>query len=344
MLKDILSKDERDVLETLVEESENIVLCCHTNPDGDAIGSCLGMAEYLRYRGKRPLVIVPDLFPDYLQWMPNTEKILRYDKHTAEADAVMAGADLIFCLDFNQTKRTDAMAASLEAATARKVMIDHHLEPDMDCALVISRPEMCSTCEMVFHIVWQLDCFTMMTSQFAAPIYCGMMTDTGGFVYNSSSPDIFFIISRLLTKGIDKDKIYRNVYNNYSENRLRLIGYVLYSKLVVVSDYHAAFFTLTKQEQRRFRFIKGDAEGLVNMPLQIKGLKLSISLREDTERPNVVLVSLRSVGNFPCNKVAEAFFNGGGHLNASGGRLECGIDEAVEITKKALSHFASTLK
>ncbi len=171
-----------------------------------------------------------------------------------------------------------------------------------------------------------------------------MMTDTGGFVYNSSSPDIFFIISRLLTKGIDKDKIYRNVYNNYSENRLRLIGYVLYSKLVVVSDYHAAFFTLTKQEQRRFRFIKGDAEGLVNMPLQIKGLKLSISLREDTERPNVVLVSLRSVGNFPCNKVAEAFFNGGGHLNASGGRLECGIDEAVEITKKALSHFASTLK
>ncbi len=145
MLKDILSKDERDVLETLVEESENIVLCCHTNPDGDAIGSCLGMAEYLRYRGKRPLVIVPDLFPDYLQWMPNTEKILRYDKHTAEADAVMAGADLIFCLDFNQTKRTDAMAASLEAATARKVMIDHHLEPDMDCALVISRPEMCST-------------------------------------------------------------------------------------------------------------------------------------------------------------------------------------------------------
>lgn len=344
MLKNILSQDEHDMLNALIEESQSIVLCCHTNPDGDAIGSCLGMAEYLRYRGKKPVVMVPDLFPDYFQWMPNTEKILRYDKHTAEADAVLAGADLIFCLDFNDARRVDAMTASLESATARKVMVDHHLEPAMECALVVSHPEMCSTCEIVFRLVWQIGGFDMMTSQFAAPVYCGMMTDTGGFVYNSSSPDIFFIISQLLTKGIDKDKIYRNVYHNYSENRLRLIGYVLYCKLEVFSEYHAAFFTITKQEQRRFRFIKGDAEGLVNMPLQIKGLRLSISLREDTERPNLILVSLRSVGNFPCNKVAEEFFNGGGHLNASGGRLECSMDEAVEITKKAIYHFSSTLK
>ncbi len=344
MLKDILSSEECGTLRSLIEGAENIVVCCHTNPDGDAIGSCLGMAEYLRSLGKSPQVIVPDQYPDFLQWMPNTEKIVRYDKHTPEADMQLLMADLIFCLDFNQASRTDAMAASLASSPARKVMIDHHLGPDMDCVLTVSRPEASSTCELVFRIVWQLGGFDLMTSRFAAPIYCGMMTDTGGFTYNSSDPDVFFIISQLLTKGIDKDRIYRNVYNNYSENRLRLIGFVLYHKLVVIPECHAAFFTLTRQDQRRFHFIKGDAEGIVNMPLQIKGLRLSISLREDTERPNLVLVSLRSVGAFACNKLAEEFFNGGGHANASGGRLECSMPEAVEIAKKAIQAFAAALK
>lgn len=325
---------------SIIQESENIVICCHTNPDGDAIGSCLGMAEFLRSCGKNPTVIVPDQYPDFLQWLPNTDKIVRYDKRTAEADVMLLMADVIFCLDFNQASRTDAMSASLSGSPARKIMIDHHLDPDMNCVLTVSRPEMSSTCELVFRIVWQLGGLDRLTAHFAAPIYCGMMTDTGGFTYNSSSPDVFFIISQLLTKGIDKDRIYRNVYNNYSENRLRLIGYVLYHKLVVIPECHASFFTLTRQDQRRFRFIKGDAEGIVNMPLQIKGLRLSISLREDTERPNLILVSLRSVGSFACNKLAEEFFNGGGHANASGGRLECSMDEAVEIAREAIKAFS----
>lgn len=344
MLKDLLSSEECVTLRSLISGAENIVVCCHTNPDGDAIGSCLGMAEFLHSQGKNPQIVVPDQYPDFLQWMPNTERIIRYDKRKAEADVLLLMADLIFCLDFNQASRTDAMAESLAGSQARKVMIDHHLGPDMDCALTVSRPEASSTSELVFRIVWQLGAFGQMSSHFAAPVYCGMMTDTGGFTYNSSSPDVFFIISQLLTKGIDKDRIYRNVYNNYSENRLRLIGFVLYHKLVVIPECHASFFTLTRQDQRRFHFIKGDAEGIVNMPLQIKGLRLSISLREDTERPNLVLVSLRSVGAFACNKLAEEFFNGGGHANASGGRLECSMPEAVEITKKAIQAFAAALK
>lgn len=345
MLKDLLSAAECGTLRSLIEGANNIVVCCHVNPDGDAIGSSLGWAEYLRTQGKKPVVIVPDQYPDFLQWIPGTNCIVRYDKHKDEADTLFSSADLVFCLDFNQPSRTDAMADALTASKAAKVMFDHHLDPSMsDCALMVSHPEMSSTCEVVFRVVWQLGGFENLGGDFAAPIYCGMMTDTGGFTYNSNSPEIFFIISQLLTKEIDKDKIYRSVYNNYSENRMRLVGYVLYSKLVVDKDRHASFFTITRRDLIDFHFIKGDAEGLVNIPLQIKGMKLSISLREDRDRDNLVWVSLRSVDDFPCNKMAEMFFNGGGHLNASGGRLNCSIDEAVEITKRAIAHFESALK
>ena len=339
-----MTEGECNQLRSLINNAENIVLCCHMNADGDALGAMLGWAEVLKSLGKEPLVVAPDQYPDYLQWLPNSEKIVRYDKRKEYINTVLKIADLIFCLDFNSLLRTDAMLESLTQSPAKKVLIDHHLNPDVDAVLSISHPDMSSTCELVFRIVWQMGLFEQLGKHFAIPIYCGMMTDTGGFTYNSTEPEIFFIISQLLTKRIDKDKIYRSVYHNYSEHRMRLVGYVLCHKLVVDSQRHAAYYTLTREDLRRFHFIKGDAEGLVNMPLQIKGLKLSISLREDTERKNVIWVSLRSVGNFPCNKVAEQFFNGGGHLNASGGKLQCSMEEAVEVVKQAFAHFEDTLK
>ncbi len=345
MLKDILTNGELERLKSLVADNEKIVLTCHVNPDGDAVGSCLAWAEYLRVvAGKEPVVIIPDQHPDFLRWLPGTDRIVRYDKHREKADEMLRECGLLFCLDFNTPSRTDAMADSILASDADKVMIDHHPNPDMECSMTISHPDYSSTCELVFGLVWQLGGFEQLGRNFAVPVYCGMMTDTGGFTYNSTRPEIFFAISMLLTKGIDKDKIYRNVYNNYSESRMRLTGYVLYDRLVVDKERHATYFTLTRKDLQRFHFIKGDAEGLVNMPLQIKGVKLSISLREDTEKENTVWVSLRSVDDFPCNKVAEAFFNGGGHLNASGGRLRCNMKEAVEVTKKAIAHFEDTLK
>ena len=204
---------------------------------------------------------------------------------------------------------------------------------------MVNRPQMSSTSEMVFRVIWQMGGFEQLTQQDAACIYCGMMTDTGGFTYNSSNPDLFFIISQLLTKGINKDKIYRNVYNNYSESRLRLMGYVMYQKLVVVPEKHAAYYVLTRRDLQKFHFMKGDAEGLVNMPLQIKGVKLSISLRQDTEHDRLVWVSLRSVDDFSCTKIAQKYFNGGGHLNASGGRLNCSIKEAEFIVQRAITEL-----
>lgn len=340
----ILTDNQLAQLSQLISDAQNIIITCHTNADGDAIGSSLGWAEYLKAQGKEPTIIVPDQYPDYLQWMPNTEKIVRYDKHKEQADLLFKIADLIFCLDFNVPRRVDEMEGALCGSSAKKVLIDHHLGPDVPAVLTISHPEMSSTSELIFRIVWQLGGFETLSKHFAAPIYCGMMTDTGGFTYNSSSPEIYYIISQLLTKGINKDRIYRNVYHNFSENRLRLTGYVMFERLVVDAQRHASYYALRREDLKRFHFVKGDAEGLVNMPLQIKGHKLSISLREDTDKPNLVWVSLRSVDDFPCNKMAADFFNGGGHLNASGGRLNCSVDEAIKITQQAILAYESLLK
>ena len=340
----ILNDSQLSQLDQLIETAGTILITCHKSPDGDAIGSCLGWAEYLRSRGKDAVVIVPDLYPDFLAWLPNTDKIVRYDKHKEKCDMLFKIADLIFCLDFNATSRVSDMEPALVGSPAPKVLIDHHLDPTVPAVLSISHPEACSTCELVFRIAWQMNGFQSLGRQFAIPVYCGMMTDTGGFLYNSSRPEIYFIIGELLTKHIDKDRIYRNVYHNYSEDRIRLMGYVMYEKLTYLPEYHTAYYTINKDELRRFHFIKGDAEGLVNIPQQIKGLRLSISLREDTEKKNLIWVSLRSVDQFPCNKMASEFFNGGGHLNASGGHLDMTMEEAVETVRRAIIAYAEMLK
>ena len=343
---DILTTQEAAVLQELIAASSHIVITCHKSPDGDAIGSSLAWAEYLHSLGKESVVLVPDAYPDFLQWLPNTQTIVRYDKHPENGDMLLKTADLVFCLDYNESSRVEMMQAALDRVTARKVVIDHHLLPSTTTAddgagerLLISRPELSSTCELVFRIVWQLGGFELMPKSWAVQLYCGMMTDTGGFTFNSTRPEIFFIIGQLLTKRIDKDKIYRKVYNNYSSWAIRLRGYVMCNKLNVFEDLHASYFSISKKEMHDFHFIKGDAEGLVNEPLRIKNMRLSISLREDDRVPNLVWVSLRSVDNFPCNKMAEQYFNGGGHLNASGGRLNCSLQEAEQITRKAIMEF-----
>ena len=341
---DLLTEAEATLLKDIVTRSASIVVCCHKSPDGDAIGSSLAWAEYLRSNGKQVTVIVPDAYPDFLQWLPNTEKILRYDKHQQQADDIIGQADLIFCLDFNATSRLDLMQQVIDSSVASKVLIDHHLNPDINTVLSVSHPEMSSTAEMVFRVIWQLGGFEAMDKKCAVPIYCGMMTDTGGFTYNSNRPEIFFIICQLLTKNIDKDKIYRNVFNNYSSWAIRLRGYIMSQKLNVFEDLHASYYALSRQDMKDYHFIKGDAEGLVNEPLRIKGMKMSISLREDDRKDNCIWVSLRSVDDFSVNEVAQKFFNGGGHFNASGGHLDCSLAEAEKITRQAIMYYADKLK
>lgn len=341
---EILTEKEAATLKELIAASSHILIIGHKSPDGDALGACLGWAEYLRSVDKQPQVVVPDAYPDFLHWLPNSEKIMRFDKHADEAKRLFDEADLVFCLDFNDPGRVEEMEPVLTGCKAAKVLIDHHLNPNIDTQLTVSHPEMSSTCELVFRIVWQLGGFEKMGRQWAAPIYCGMMTDTGGFTYNSSRAEIYFIICQLLTKGIDKDKIYRKVYDNYSSWAIRLRGYLMSQKLNYLPDSNACFYSVSKSEMSRFHFIKGDLEGLVNVPLRIKGVRLSIALREDTDHSDLVLVSLRSVGDFPCNRMAAEFFNGGGHLNASGGKLHCSLPEAEKVARQAIAAYEQMLK
>ena len=342
-MQPLLNDEQLFKLMRIIQSSHNVIICAHRGPDGDAVGSCLGWAEYLTHIGKNVQIILPNPFPDFLRWLPQSHTIRFYAKHEAEATRLINQADLIFCLDFNGLERLQEMQAAIRQSRAEKVIIDHHLNPDESVAsFIVSKPEACSTSELVFRLIHQLGGFEEMTNMGATCIYTGMMTDTGGFTYNSSRPIIYEIISMLLTKGIDKDKIYRNVFNVYSTDRIRLTGYILYEKLQFMANNRAALFTLTREEMARFNFVRGDAEGLVNMPLQVKGMRLSISLREDTEK-DVVRVSLRSVDDFPCNKMAEQFFNGGGHLNASGGELPFPLESAVETVRKAVEAYKELL-
>lgn len=335
----ILSNTQINELRQLIDGAQNIIITCHRSPDGDALGSSLALSKYLKSMGKDVNIIIPDAYPDFLMWLPGTQEITRFDKHADKAEIMIKISDLIFCLDYNTANRVgENMESVLLASKAKKILIDHHLDPDIDTALTISLPEMSSTSEIIFHVIDGLGGYDSMDKLTATCIYCGMMTDTGAFSYNSNSPNTYNTIARLLQKGINKDKIYRNVYWVFSQNRMRLWGHIL-QNFKVSDDGHASYFTISKSDMKKYSFIKGDSEGLVNMPLQIRGMKLSISLREDTEKPNLVWVSLRSVDNFPCNKMAAEYFNGGGHLNASGGRLFCTLEEAEVIVKRAIKEF-----
>ena len=341
MLSKIIKQADIDHFAKWVERGEKFVIVSHISPDGDAIGSSLGLWHFLNSQDKTANVIVPNAFPDFLKWMPGSKDVLLYDKYKEFADRLIAEADVICCLDFNAIHRIDAMGEAVLASPARKILVDHHLDPEDFAQIVISHPEISSTSELVFRLICRMGYFNEITKEGAECIYTGMMTDTGGFTYNSNNREIYFIISELLTKGIDKDAIYRKVFNTYSESRLRLMGYVL-SQMRVYTDCRAALITLTKKEQRRFNYIRGDSEGFVNIPLSIKNVVLSCFLREDTEKP-MIKISLRSVGDFPCNRLAAEFFNGGGHLNASGGEFYGTLEEARELFETALAEYKPML-
>lgn len=343
MLKQIITPAETENIKKIFSGCKNVVICTHTSPDGDAIGSSLGLYHYLKSLGKNPTVIVPNYFPDFLRWMEGADKIIQYDRNRALSKNIINMADLICCLDFNAMDRIDDLATPIRYSNAKKVMIDHHLNPEKFCDITISHPEASSTCELLFRILTSIGGTDRIKRAGAECLYAGMCTDTGGFTYNSNDPDIFVIISELMRKGIDKDLIYRKIYNNYTESRYRLMGHILKEKLQVFPETHSSLFAITKEELSEYHYLKGDAEGIVNMPLCIKGQKLSISLREDTEKP-LIWVSLRSVDDFPANKMAADFFNGGGHLNAAGGKLSCTMEEAIEVAKRAIEAYKEMLQ
>ena len=342
MLSKVIAQSNVDHVEKWFEKADKIVIVSHVSPDGDAIGSSLGLYHFLSSQDKTVHVIVPNAFPDFLRWMPGAKDIIQYNRYKEFADKLIQEADVICCLDFNVLSRIDEMEEAVRTSPARKMLVDHHLCPGDFARIIISHPDISSTAELVFRLICQLGNFSDISKEGAECIYTGMMTDTGGLIYNSNNREIYLIIGELLSKGIDKDEIYRNVYNNNSEGRLRLQGYVLYEKMQLYPQFKSALISLSREEQKRFQYAKGDTEGLVNIPLSIKDICFSAFLREDTEK-DMIKISLRSVGTFPCNQVATKYFNGGGHLNASGGEFYGTLDEAIELFKRALIEFEDLL-
>lgn len=343
-MEKILTEEEQSRFSGMIDDARKVVICAHVSPDGDAIGSTLALKHWLTRKGKQVTVVVPNIFPDFLHWMPGAQDIKVYLKHEGEVEPVVAEADLFIIADLNDSSRMQELEACVMANPAPKMMIDHHLNPTDFCQLVMSRPDMCATAEVICHLLHQLGELEQITVDEATCLYAAMMCDTGAFTFNSNRAVVYECISYLLNRGIDKDRIYRNVFWTYSIARMRLTGYLLYVKMEVLPELHASIITLTNQERKMLGIKNGDTEGIVNMPLQISGMKLSVFLSEDTEHDGVVKVSLRSVDDFPCNDLSAQFFNGGGHKNASGGKLYCSMDEAVLKVREAIKSYAHLLK
>lgn len=334
MLTKIIEEKLVQKATSLLLFSENIVLISHTGPDGDALGSSLALANFLKVRGKNVKVMYPDFYPSFLSWLPGANESLIYERDKEECDIYLNGADLIVMVDFNQTKRMGCISEVVSELKVKKILLDHHPNPDISADVIISYPQIASSSELVFRLICRGGFYDDITKDCADCIYTGMMTDTGSFTFSSNNVEMYFIISQLIEKGIDKDQIYDKVYNTYTADRMRLMGYILHEKMRILEEYNTAIITLTSKDLEKFNFRVGDTEGFVNLPLSIEGITFSVFLREENDK---IRISFRSKGNFPANKVAADLFNGGGHLNAAGGEYFGKLVDAVGIIENSLA-------
>lgn len=344
MLSKIISEKNVQAAWNLIQTADNVAIISHVGPDGDAVGSSLGMYHFLKKIGKNPTVILPNQFPSCFSFLKESEKILIYEFSQETVVKLLKNSDLIVMIDFNTLGRIDGLKPLIEVSKAKKILLDHHPFPDENIAdVVISHPEISSSSEVVFRLICRMGFFQEISLDCAEAIYAGMSSDTGGFSYNSNQPEIYTIISELLKKGIDKDLIYKKLNYVYSENRMRLMGYCLNEKMRIYPEFRAALIALSEGEMARFEAQTGDTEGFVNLPFSIKNIVFSVFLKEDKQRGKVK-ISLRSQGDFPANEVASAHFSGGGHLNAAGGDSTLPIEKVVEKFEKILPQYEEKLK
>ncbi|MBN2174542.1 MAG: DHH family phosphoesterase [Bacteroidales bacterium] len=327
-------------LKGLFSTEKKILLTSHSNPDGDAIGSILALCQFFELHGHKVFMAVPNHFPDFLDWMPGQEKILIYERHKKKVDSLFKKSDIIFALDYNGPARIGDAKEQFINSSAIKILIDHHIDPEKSAFdRVYSNINVSSTAELVFDLMHQL-APSLINESISSCIYTGIMTDTGSFSYGCNYEKTFRIVAELYKNGIDGVKINRLVYSTFSENRLRLLGYALSQKLTVLEEFATAYIVLTKKELDSFNYQVGDTEGLVNFALSIKGIKLAVLF---SERQNKIRVSFRSAGNFSVRNFALNHFEGGGHLNASGGDSYEPIDKTIENFHRLLSKYKDAI-
>ena len=335
--------NKRDIT-TLGEQlarHRRIVLLSHVNPDGDSIGSSLALYHHLRDEGKEVTVITPNDLPAFLQWLPGAGEILVGKHAPEEAASRIADAEMIFFLDFNDISRLKKLEAPVrDNRTAFRVLIDHHPSPAIEADLLFSETSVSSTAELLYEVLRTLAATSVRKQSVAVNLYAGIMTDTGCFRYNASTPRTWEAVADLMHAGIRIDDIYARIYDNYSEHRMRLMGYALDKKMVILPEEHTGYIWLTRGELDRYGYVTGDTEGFVNLPLSVEGIRFSALFLELGDK---IKISFRSKGSFAVNKFSSAYFNGGGHRNAAGGECQMSMEDTLKKFESLLQEFTDEI-
>lgn len=326
---------------SILEVPQNIVITFHQKPDADAMGSGLALYHFLVKGGHKVDVISPTNWSDWLNWMPSVDKVIDFELNKNLVQQLVNEANCLFCLDFNVISRTKNLAPVLENIQATKVLIDHHQQPDVEYFdFGTSDTSKSSTCEMVYDFIVGSGKKELLDETIASCLYAGVMTDTGSFRFPGATASTHRMIADLKDCGISHTQIHENIYDNFHENRVRFLGYVLLKRMEIFYEYNTAIIWISKRDLFKFEIKTGDTDGLVNYPLTIKGIKFAaLVIDRDEERK----WSFRSKGNIDVNTFARKYFNGGGHFNAAGGRSNDSLESTIEFFKKVLKENAAQL-
>jgi len=324
-------------IEAEIQAASHIVITAHKSADGDSIGSSLGLFHFIERLGKKVVVCHPDKAPDFLDWL-DTSAILLMEENPEEVTAEMQKADLIFCLDFNATNRVGPeMQALIESATCKKVMIDHHLNPEEFPTITLSETSASSTSQLIVDLIEHSGHLDLLDEKIGTPLYLGILTDTGSFRFNSVKPRTHEVLAKILAAGVEHHLIHEKLSDNNTESRLRLQGYAMSEKLEILYDCNVAIISLSKEELAKYNYKKGDTDSLANLILSIKGMKAAIVY---TERDGIMKISFRSKGiENPVNVLAKEHFNGGGHANASGGMSDLSVTDTLDKLKGLIPQY-----
>jgi bifunctional oligoribonuclease and PAP phosphatase NrnA len=312
-------------LKKALSESNKIAITTHKSPDGDAIGSSLALRSVLQKAGFIVDVIVPDAFPKFLNWMNGSDQIIVFESDQDQARSKLLEADLIFALDYNRLDRVGLLGELISQSDAIKVMIDHHIDPDQGFDEILSDTSASSTAQLIFQFVDEMGLLGHLDAIDSACLYAGIMTDTGSFRFSSTSAETHRVVADLLDRGLRPEMVHQAIYDQNSFTKLKLMGHVLTEKMDFLPNISLAVLSLSLSEKNRFHYEKGDTEGLVNYGLSIIGAKVSVFMSEES---GYVKFSFRSKGEVDVNLIAREFFNGGGHKNAAGGKLDGSLDSA----------------
>ncbi len=326
-------------LSEMLATPKRVIITTHHKPDGDAMGSSLALYNFLKQGGHEPLVITSSDYPEFLHWMTGNNEVCIYPRNVQKAEEAISKAELIFCLDFNQPQRLDKLVEVISRSTAVKVLIDHHLEPDNFCELNFSFQKSCATCEILYHILIKLN-KSQINKQVGECLYTGIVTDTGSFRFSSTSPDTLRVAAELMAIGVESHKVHDRVFDEFSANRTRFLGYCLSNKLVILPELRVAYISVTMEEQSKFRNQTGDTEGIVNYALAVKNMVMAAFFYE---QEGIIKISFRSKADFSVRDIAAQHFNGGGHLNAAGGRSTLSLDDTIQKFKDILPSLKDLL-